>query len=584
MSLDALFLKCLLPELQSSLTEAKIEKINMPARGTVVMTVKGERRQNLLIGGSSGAPRIHFTEAEPERPQEPPMFCMLLRKHLVGARILDISQPATDRVLTVRLAAPGMFGEGEERGLAVELMGRTANLILTDKEGIITDCLYRVGSAEEKRALIPGMRYALPPMQEKLDLLKMTDGEIATAVGGFDGGRELDRCVLAAFLGVSPLIARELCERSYGDTSPAVSLCRERDGLSAICRELSWLRDTVNNGLSAPYLIRGRDGEPMDFAYIPVTQYGSDCEAVKFDSFSKLLDDFYTGRDAAERRRQRARELTKTVKTAAERTERRLEAQRRELADTENRDWLRQCGDIITANLYSMKKGQRELTAEDFYLGGERKIPLDPLKTPQQNAAKYYKDYNRAKSARAHLTERVEAGEGELEYLKSVLEELERAEDERDLGEIRSELTEGGYVRDMSKGKKPKRQPSQPMLFRSSSGLIIRAGRNNAQNDRLTLKDSAKSDLWLHAGKMPGSHVVIACEGREPDERTVNEAAAIAAYYSQGRSSTRVPIDVTPIREIKKPVGARPGMVIYHTYRTLTAEPDEALVERLRIK
>lgn len=586
MAFDALFLKGLVCELESELAGAKIEKIQQPARGTVVLTVKGGKRRDLVIGGATGAPRIYFTDSDIDKPQEPPMFCMLLRKHLVGARILEVSMPTTDRVLVLRLTAPGMFGEGEERGLSVELMGRTANVILTDGEGIITDCLYRVGSAEEKRAVLPGMRYRLPPMQEKADLLSMSDEEIETAFTEFDDERQLDRCVLSAFLGFSPLTAREVCQRGYGDVSPRVFEARARDKGAALCRELCAVRDAVNAGTTAPYLVSDPAGEPMDFSYMPLTQYGGGYEVTQFETFSALLDAFYSRRDAEDRRRQRAREITRTVKTARDRLARKLDAQRRELADTEKRDWYRECGDIITANLYAMKKGMRELVAEDFYCeaGGTRTIPLDPLKTPQQNAARYYKDYNRAKSARAHLTEQIASGEGELEYLESVLEELERAETERDLAEIRAELMGSGYLRAPAKAKQPKRQPSQPMRFKSTAGLLIRAGRNNAQNDALTLKDSSKSDLWLHASKIHGSHVVVSCEGKAPDDRTVAEAASIAAYYSQARDAAKVPVDITEIKQIKKPSGGRPGMVIYHTYRTVMAEPDEGLAERLRIK
>ncbi len=586
MSLDALFLKPLTEELREFLVGAKIEKIQMPARGTVVMTVRGEGRRDLLIGGSAGAPRLHFTAFDLEKPREPPMFCMLLRKHLIGARILEVSQPGTDRVVTMRLAAPGMFGEGEERGLAVELMGRTANLILTDGEGVITDCLYRTGSAEDPRPVLPGMRYRLPQMQSKRDLLEMSDEEIASAVDGFPDEREADRCVVGAFLGLSPLVARELCARAAGDASPRVYNVRADGRMEALVRELAALRDTVNGGEGAPYLVFDRDGEPMDFTYLPVTQYGPGYEVRKYESFSELLDAFYSRRDSLERRRQRSRELTKTVKNARDRVARRLEAQRRELKDTEDRDWLRECGDIITANMYAMKKGQRELVAEDFYAegGGERSIPLDPKKTPQQNAAMYYKEYNRMKSAVTHLTVQIASGEGELEYLESVLEELERAENEQDLLEIRSELTDGGYLRSPKGGRPGKRLRSQPMRFRSSAGLLIRVGRNNAQNEQLSLKDSSKGDMWFHAQKTPGSHVVVSLEGGRLDDVTAAEAASLAAYYSGAASSGKAPVDMTEVRNLKKPAGGRPGMVIYHTYRTVMAKPDGELAERLKIR
>ena len=570
MGFDALFLRCLTQELRRELTGAKIEKIHQPARGTVVLTGRGERRWDLLIGGSSGSPRIQLTDEEFEKPQEPPMFCMLLRKHLTGARILEVTQPATDRVLLLRLSAPGMFGEGEERGLAVELIGHAANVILTDGEGVITGCLYRTGSAEDSRAVQPGMRYRLPPMQDKRELLTMTDEEIGSAVSGFEPGRSLDRRVLESFLGVSPLVAREMAFRAEGG------------GLAA---PLTALRDTVLAG-GEPTLVTGPGGAPFDYSYLPILQYGEGYGLTRYDTFSALLDAFYAKKDAAERRRQRAGELRKTAVNARNRVARRLAAQRQELLETEDRDRLRQCGDIITANLYAMKKGQRELTAEDFYAGegALRTIPLDPLKTPQQNAAKYYKDYARAKSAAAHLTEQIASGESELSYLESVLDEIDRAETEQDLMDIRAELQGAGLLRASKTTTRQKRRPSQPMRFRSSAGLLIRAGRNNAQNDALTLKDSAKTDLWFHAQKLHGAHVVLSCEGGAPDDESVLEAAAVAAYYSQGRGAAKTPVDVTEVRQIKKPAGGRPGMVIYHTYRTVMAEPDEALVERLRIK
>ena len=569
MGFDALFLRCLVRELSGELVGARIEKIGQPARGTVVLTVRGQGRRELLIGGSSGAPRIHFTEADFEKPQEPPMFCMLLRKHLTGARILEVTMPATDRVLLLRLAAPGMFGEGEERGLALEFIGHAANVILTDGGGIITDCLYRTGSAEDSRALQPGMRYRLPPMQDKRDLLTMTDGEIDAAAAGFDPGRPTDRQALESFLGISPPVARELAFRS------AVG----------VAAQLRWLRDTALAG-GEPYLLSGEDGAPFEFSYIPLLQYGPGFELTKFESYSALLDAFYAKKDAAERRRRRSGELRKAAGNAKNRVSRRLEAQRQELLDTENRDWLRQCGDIITANLHAMKKGQRELTAEDFYRedGGTRTIPLDPLKSPQQNAAAYYKDYTRAKSASAHLTDQIASGESELAYLESVLEEIDQAETEQDLTEIRAELEQSGYLRPQKQGRRPARRPAQPMRFRSSAGLLIRAGRNNVQNDALTLRDSAKTDLWLHASKLHGAHVVLSCQGGSPDGQSVAEAAAIAAFYSQGRGAARVPVDITEVKQIKKPSGGRPGTVIYHTYRTVMASPDEALVERLKIK
>ncbi len=589
MALDAIFLKGLVGELSAKLTGGKIERINEPARGTVVLTVKAGSRVELFIGGSSGSPRIHLTEANFERPQEPPMFCMLLRKHLTGARIISVTQPALDRVVSLRLTAPGMFGEGEERYLHVELFGRAVNMILTDGEGIITDCLYRTGSAQSERAVLPGLKYRLPPMQDKADLLSLTRDEIGgvlkSANKNASDERTLDRAVLGSFLGISPLIARELAYLAYGDTGIRVAGAREIDGLEAIIDKLCKLAELVHEGRFAPTLIRDREGEPFDFSYMPVSQYGVDYVNETAGNFSKLLDGFYTRRDSEERRRQRARELTRTVRSARDRVARRLAAQRQELGETERREWFRECGDLITANIYAMRKGAAVLEAEDFYseTGGVRSIPLDPRKTPQQNAAKYYKDYNRLKSAKVHLTRLIAQGEEELEYLESVLDELARAEDPRDLAEIRAELRDGGYIRATSRDKRERRAASAPMRFRSTAGFDIRVGRNNAQNDALT-KSAGRGDIWLHTQKIHGSHVIISAAGAEVDGQTLAEAASLAAFYSQGRDSGKVAVDITLAKHVKKPAGARPGMVIYTDYKTVAAVPDGELAEKLRVK
>ncbi|MGM9521366.1 MAG: NFACT family protein [Oscillospiraceae bacterium] len=586
MSLDSIFLKGLTAELDRAITGAKIEKVLMPARGSLVFGLKAERRISLFVGGSSGSARIHLTNQEYEKPVEPPMFCMLLRKHLVGARVLSVRQPELDRVLELRLQAPGMFGEGEERTLIVELLGRTANVILTDGEGVITDCLYRQGSIGEKRMVLPGMLYRLPPRQEKTELSGLTEEGIRSALVSAGEGNGLDRFLVGAVMGLSPLVARELCWRAYSEASPRVFDVLAKDGGRAITGQLMELKELTDKMELRPYMVLTPEKLPFEYSYLPIFQYGPEYELKQAASFSELLETFSGRRDEEERRRQRSRELTKTVRNTRERVARRLSNQREELKRTENREYLRQCGDIITSNLHTMNKGMYLLRAYDYYSedGGEREIRLDPLKTPQQNAAKYYKDYNRAKSAETHLTEQICAGEEELSYLDSVLDELSRAENERELNEIRAELLYGGYLRETKGGKKEKRQISGPMRFKSDSGFYIHVGRNNTQNDALTLKNSAKTDLWLHAQKIHGSHVVVSCNGESPDERTVMQAASLAAYFSQGRDSGKVPVDYTLVKFVKKPNGARPGMVIYTDYRTVLAEPDEQLSQRLRVK
>jgi predicted ribosome quality control (RQC) complex YloA/Tae2 family protein len=317
---------------------------------------------------------------------------------------------------------------------------------------------------------------------------------------------------------------------------------------------------------------------------MPITQYGALVESRRQESFSQLLDLFYAKKDAAARMKSKSQAIVKTITNLRNRTARKLENQKKELLATADRDALRIQGELITANLYRMERGQTKLVAENYYDPELRtiEIPLNPTLSPQQNAAKYFKDYNKAKNAEIYLTEQIQKGQVELEYLSSILDELSRAETEKDLTEIRGELISGGYLRNTDKKKKMKVQPSKPMEFRSSTGLRIRVGRNNTQNDALTLKSAFKSDLWLHTQKIHGSHVIVSCEGQAPDQDTVLEAAKLAAYYSQARESQNVPVDFTIVKHVKKPVGAKPGMVIYDHYNTVYVTPDAALPEKLK--
>ena len=357
------------------------------------------------------------------------------------------------------------------------------------------------------------------------------------------------------------------------------------DGGAALCREFFILMELVERRRFEPWVLTNADNSPRDFSYFRIMQYENAIDTRQEESFSVMLDGYYTRSAQLGRIKQRASSVLKTVKTARDRLVRKLISQRAELDKTANRSELRECGDIITANLHIMKKGQRVLTAVDYFSedGGMREIALDPLKTPQQNAAKYYKDYTKAKNAEKYLTEQIRLGENELAYLESVLDEVAIAESERDFADIRRELVQTGYVRE-KKQVNTKRPESAPMRFVSSAGLQILAGRNNTQNDKLTLKTALKSDVWLHTQKVHGSHVIISCGGAAPDEESLREAAAIAAYYSSARGGDKVPVDYALVKHVKKPSGGRPGMVIYTDYKTIIASPDEKLAGKLRVE
>ena len=583
MPFDAVFLSAVTAELRESLVGSRIDKIQMPARDLVVLQFHGANGNGrLLLSASSNSPRLHLTTAPLENPAQPPMFCMLLRKHLSGGRIVSLRQPPMERLVDITFDCTDEMGEPAQKHLILELMGRNSNLILLGSDGRVLDCLRRVDfEMSEKRQVLLGLFYHEPPALEKQNPAEATAESIIDALVNFEGQKRFDKWLLDTYGGLSPLICRELSHELFATVEAEIGEMSEETRKTAA--EALYQRFQNLTSDPRPVMLR-KAGRPSDFSFRPIAQYGDFLETEEYDSFSRLLDGFYADRDHAERMRQKTQAIHKTIANLRDRTRRKLEIQRKELTATYDRERLRQLGDIVTANLHAIRRGQTRLTAVNFYDPDmkEIEITLSPQISPQQNAAKFYKDYNRAKTAEKMLTEQIAKGETELDYLCSILDELERAETEKDVSEIRLELVQGGYVRDTDKKKRMKTQPTRPMEFVSSDGYTIRVGRNNRQNDELTLKQSAKGDLWLHVQKLHGSHVVIECAGVRPPDQTVTEAAMLAAWYSQARDSQNVPVDVTPVKQIKKPVGGKPGMVIYHVYNTVYVTPDPELQNRLK--
>lgn len=578
MPLDAICLQGVVGELAPQLTGSRIEKIQQPARDQIILLLRGSRR--LFLNAGANQPRIHLTEQLRDNPSQPPMFCMLLRKHLSGGIIESVRQEPLERVVTLTVLASDEMGERSRFTLVWEGMPRRANLILCDRDGRIIDCLRRVDlEAEQDRQVLPGLFYRLPTRQDKRSPLSVTEEEFAALLGRAAPDAPLDGWLLDTFTAISPLVARELTVRACGSTDAPVS-----QG-SALWDVFSWWQRDVNGNAFTPTLIK-RNGSLADFTYGPVTQYGTYAETEIYDSFSHLLDDFYEKREQAERVKQKGRDLLKTATTARDRVRRKLAAQEKELAACQDRDHLRICGELITANLYRMERGQSRLTAQNYYDENcaDMDIPLDVRLSPQENAARYFKQYAKAKTAEKYLTAQLQKGGEELQYLESVLQELAQAESEQDFNDIRTELTDGGYLRGRGKKQPGFQRASKPREFRSSAGLRILVGRNNRQNDRLTTKDADKRDIWLHTQKIHGSHVILCTGGTEPDEQSLMEAASLAAYFSQAQGSTKVPVDYTPVKFVKKPAGAKPGMVVYTTYQTMLADPDEELVKHLSVK
>ena len=579
MAIDAICLQAVAGELRPQLLGLRVDKVHQPARDQVVLLFRGKR---LLLNAGAGAPRLQLTEILRDNPAEPPMFCMLLRKHLSGARVAGLTQPPLERLVKIEFDASDELGRAGRRTLVLEAMGRRSNLILLDGEGRVIDSLRRVDAdMSAARQVLPGLFYQPPASTGRLPFLEETEAGFAARFTAAAAEKTLDAFLLDQYFGLSPLMARELAFQAAGDVDARVF---QMGGPGPLWRALEDFQNRVREERFTPVCLL-RDGKPLDFACVPVGQYGGAAECVAYPSFSALLDAFYEAREKQERARQRGADLLRAASTARDRLRRKLALQEKEYAATQDRDKLRIQGDLITANLYRMERGQARLECENYYeAGAPASIPLDPLLTPQQNAAKYYKRYAKAKTAEKYLREQMDLARRDLEYLESVLAELAQAETEADYLDIRAELREAGFLKKQGKGKKDKSRPAAPWEFCTSSGLRVLVGRNNRQNDKLTMKDADRRDLWLHTQKIHGSHVILRCTGRAPSEEDIAEAAMLAAWFSQARESGNVPVDYTEVRNVKKPAGARPGMVIYTTCRTVNVTPEEAAVERLRAK
>ncbi len=584
MALDGAFLACLRQELQAVLHEARIDKIHQPGREELILALRwrgGAAR--LYLNAGADAPRIHFTDESPENPAQPPMFCMLLRKRLTGGKLAAIRQEGLERALYLDFDCINELGDPVRLTLAVEIMGRRSNIILIDERNKVIDAIKRVDPAmSATRPMLPGLTYTVPPAEAgKIDLSRQEAAALAAAVQtGADA--PLSKALQKASQGLSPLTCREISYRTAGDRDPLVGTltAEEWQRLSAV---IDRTRRAVLIGEGrVPYLLTRPDDSPLEYSFQPLIQYGLEARGQEMPSFSALLDAFYARRSADDRIRARSRDLRRVLQSAHERILRKLENQRRELAAAADRDTWRLHGDLIHANMHLISPGAASAQLIDYYDAqcATRTVPLDPALSAAANAQKYYKEYRKAQTAEQVLTGRIAAGEQELIYVESVADALSRAASERELEELRLELEAEGYLR-RRKGRQKPPPPTKPLAFLSDDGFPILVGRNNRQNDQLTLRTAKGSDLWLHTKNIPGSHVIVCAEGQPVPDRTVEQAAILAATYSKAAESRQVPVEYTLAKFVKKPAGAKPGMVIYTDNRTAYVDPDPALCRRL---
>lgn len=580
MALDGLTLGFIKNELDSYIIGSKVEKVHQPSKQELVLLLRTRSgAYRLYISADGQSPRVHLTSYSFENPKTPPMLCMMLRKRLVGANLTSIRQVGNDRILIFTFDGTTEIGDRTKYYLVCEIMAQKSNIIFIDENKKIIDAIKRVDETKSSvREILPTLRYELPPMLSKCDLFADSAECIASAV--FEkGSKMLSKAVLDTVGGISPIVSREIAYRAvFGDKAVSdLSEIEKERVLSEIQSLISTVKDPKPHKISLP------DNENYEFSFLNIRQYGSEADVSEYGSFCELVDDFYYEKDKLLRVKRKAGDLFKLLGSAVERTSRKINNRRAELEKSEKREELRIFAELLTANQYKFSQKQSSYEVENYYDNNALlTVPADPALTCQQNAQKYFKEYKKAANAEKMLHTLIDEGEQELVYLDSVLDTLTRAETEREISEIRSELQSGGYLKIKKNVKQKKEKALPPIEFASSDGFKILVGRNNVQNDALTLKTAKNYDMWLHVQKQAGSHTVICADGKEISETAIHEAAVIAAYHSKSVNSSSVAVDYTIIKNVKKPVGAKPGKVIYNTYNTVYVTPEKETVEKLR--
>lgn len=561
MALDGMMLSLIKNELLAELKDAHINQIHQPSKDEFVInfrTKNGSRK--LFMSCRADSARVHFTENAPENPATPPMLCMLMRKRLCGARLTDIRQPEFERILFFDFEGTNEIGDREKLTLCIEIMGRYSNIILIDKNSLVVECVRRVDvTMTSDRVVLPKIEYNLPQKQDKMNILSSDINSITDAINFQD--KELSKAILSTIQGVSPIVCREL---EYNVL----------DGAD-LGDQIENLRGILSNNSGKPTMVKREDNSPLDVTFIDINQYGNSLETERFDSFSALLDKFYYQRDMALRMKSRSQDLHKLVANAIERLSKKINIQTQELSKSLDRENLRIKGDLLQANLYRIQKGAIFVEVENFYEENSplTRIVLDPAITPAQNAQKFYKAYAKAKTAQQVLKVQIEKAEQELQYMITVQDFLERAESDKELSQIRLELVEQGYLKEHrnQRQKAPKALP--PHEYVTSDGFTVLVGRNNKQNDQLTLKIASKNDMWFHTKNIPGSHTIVVTDSKQISETAIMEAAQICAYHSKAKDSAQVPVDFALVKHVSKPSGAKPGKVIYVNNKTVYVTP-----------
>ncbi len=583
MAFDGFVTHRIVEELKNILLLGKIDKIYQPEKDELTISVRTpDGTFRLLLSAATSNPRLHLSKASRQNPINAPLFCMILRKHLSGGKIVDINQQGFDRIVRFDIECYTEMGDLTQKSLIIEIMGRHSNIILIQNDNKIIDSIKHIDfTTSGVRQVLPGLYYELPPAQDKCNPEEISVDGLCDKMSSLTNDIPLDKFLVGEFIGMSPLLAREIVYRYSGDTKTASSDADPKE----FAHHTADFIASVISGKENPCVIKDETEKPLAFSCVELTQYKGAGKIIPCEFLSYAVEEFFSSRDMHDRLAQKSAGTIKTITNNIDRCEKKIAIHRDILEKSKNREKYKIYGDLLTANLYSIEQGMSSVTVQNYYTEScdDIAISLKPELSPSRNAQRYYKLYTKAKTAEEHSTEQLKSAEEELRYLETVLDAVTRATSYADINEIRDELAEQGYISSGNTKKKKSQQKSKPLEFVSSDGYTILVGRNNKQNDELTIKTAYSTDMWLHTKVIPGSHVIIRTNGTgEVPDNTLVEAATIAAYYSKAQKSKGVGVDYTLIKNIRKPNGSKPGFVIYETNYTVYVDPDEQLVNRLK--
>lgn len=583
MAFDGITVSAIKAEIEDKILGGRIDKVYQPEKDEIILGIRSMgQAYKLLLTSNASNPKFHFTQTNPSNPMTPPLFCMVMRKHLQSGKIIKIEQPDFDRILNIYVESLNELGDYSVKKLVLEIMSRHSNIILTDENNTILDCIKHIGhDTSSVREVLPGREYTLPPSQGKINTLELDNNNFNEVLEN-NPSFEIQSVIYKNYTGISPIAASEICYRANVNGSTPV------EALTDIQKEIVFnkfaeLVEDIKANRFYPESITNEKGKTIDFSPIEMTQFNG-LEIKKYTSISELIESFYANRDFAYRIGQKTQDLRKLITQNIERCIRKKDIQMQTLRSIKNRDELRLKGELLTANIYSIKKGMTTVELPNYYSENQElvAIELDSNKTPSENAQKYYKAYNKAKRTFEALKDQIKSNDEELAYLESVLTSVNNCTDEQDVKEIRRELREEGYVKKVKNQKDKSKKHSVPLHFISQDGFDIYVGKNNIQNDELTLKFARPRDIWMHTKNIPGSHVIIVANGQTIPDTTLNEGAMLSAFYSKAKNSSKVPVDYTEKKNVKKPNGSKPGFVIYETNKTAYITTSEEEIKKIR--